>query len=185
VLIATLAALTSYAPDIAVRTEDAALADLHRRLTVGRLDAVLTNLTPPATPETNRVELARDTMCLAFRSDRAPRAASPPEVLHRAPLIVRTHCELLQAASRILDERQVRPVVVSRTDSDTRALELVAAGAGACLLPDSFTAPGITMVELATVRLTRSIGLRWTDATRYAQPLHAVFPAARRPGKPE
>jgi hypothetical protein len=178
------AALAAHGSGITVRTEDAALADLHRRLTAGRLDAVLTNLTPSATAETSHAELARDTMCLAFRSDLAPRSPSPPEVLHRAPLIVRTHCELLQAASRILDDRQVRPVVVSRTGSDTRALDLVAAGAGACLLPDSFTAPGVTLVELATVRLTRRIGLRWTDATRYAQPLRELFPAPRRPGEP-
>jgi LysR family hydrogen peroxide-inducible transcriptional activator len=175
VLAATLATLAAHTPGITCRTEDASLSNLHRRLIAGRLDAILTNLALPATPETNSAELARDTMRLAFHSDQAPRQPVTPDVLHRAPLIVRVHCELLEPASRILDERQVRPIVVGRTDSDSRALALVAAGAGACLMPDSLTAPGVTHVEVSAVHLTRRIGLRWTDATAFAHTLNRLF----------
>jgi DNA-binding transcriptional LysR family regulator len=166
----TLAAL---AGEVAGRTEDAPLSTLHRRLAAGRLDAILTNLA--GAPDAVSAELARDTMRLAYRSDLVPPQPVAPEVLHRAPLIVRTHCELLEPASRILDERRIRPVVVCRTDSDARALALVAAGIGACLMPDSFTAPGVTLVEVHTIELVRRLGVQWTDATVHAPRLRELF----------
>jgi hypothetical protein len=69
------------------------------------------------------------------------------------------HCELLQTASRIVDDWQVRPVVVAKTDSDARVLGMVAAGLGACLLFDSLSHEGVAFARLEKVELSRRLGL--------------------------
>jgi LysR family hydrogen peroxide-inducible transcriptional activator len=77
------------------------------------------------------------------------------------PLIVRVHCEQLQSASRILDAWKVRPHVVAQTDSDARALAMVAAGLGFCLMPDSFEHPEVRMLRPEGVDLPRRLGFEW------------------------
>jgi LysR family hydrogen peroxide-inducible transcriptional activator len=68
---------------------------------------------------------------------------------------------MLQAASRVLDDWHVQPQVVARTDSDERALAMVAAGIGACLLPDSFQHRGVAFVRPEGPVLARRLGLEW------------------------
>lgn len=142
------------------RAEDAPIDALRRRLASGRYDAILTSLGPPE-PGHCQAELARDAQALAL--PRGHRISGPirPEVLAGRPLVVRTHCEQLQAASRILDERGVKPKVVARTDDDARALALVAAGLGACLMPDSFSHAEVVFVRPEGVDLPRRLGLEW------------------------
>ncbi len=77
------------------------------------------------------------------------------------PLIVRVHCEQLQSASRILDKWKVQPRVIARTDSDSRALAMVAAGLGFCLIPDSFVHPEARLLQPDGVNLQRRLGLEW------------------------
>jgi len=52
-------------------------------------------------------------------------------------------------------------MVVAKTDSDARALALVAAGIGACLLPDSLEHEAVAFVRVDQVNLTRRLGLEW------------------------
>lgn len=109
------------------------------------------------------VALFADEQALAFPAERAaslPRRVRP-SILQGEPLIVRTHCEDTARASRILDRGGVRPTVVARVSSDEVALALVAAGIGACLLPDSFSAPGVVIRRGQGVGLRRRIGLVW------------------------
>ena len=140
--------------------EDAPLAKLRQRLANGRYDVVLTNL---ATPERGhrQYELATDRQALAVSSRAYPRGRISPEILSGQPLIVRVHCEQLQAASRILDEWKVQPRVIARTDSDSRALAMVAAGLGFCLIPDSFVHREVRLLRPDGVNLERRLGLEW------------------------
>ena len=146
---------------VRVHVEEGTPTVLSRRLRHGRLDVTLSVLSADPDPGRHRMELGTDRMGLAYADDGVPDPPVTPEVLHGRPLIVRTHCDLLSAASRILDERRIRPVVTARTDSDERALALVAAGHGACLVPDSVQATGVTVVAVEGVDLTRRIGLEW------------------------
>jgi len=146
---------------VSVHVEEGTPTVLSRRLRHGRLDVTLSVLSADPDPGRHRMELGTDRMGLAYADDGVPDPPVTPEVLHGRPLIVRTHCDLLSAASRILDERRIRPVVTARTDSDERALALVAAGHGACLVPDSVLATGVTVVAVEGVDLTRRIGLEW------------------------
>jgi DNA-binding transcriptional LysR family regulator len=146
---------------VSVHVEEGTPTVLSRRLRRGRLDVTLTVFSPDPGPDRHRWELGSDSMGLAYPDGEVPDPPVTPEVLHGRPLIVRTHCDLLSAASRILDDRRIRPVVTARTDSDGRALALVAAGHGACLVPDSLQADGVTVVTVEGVDLTRHIGLEW------------------------
>ena len=123
---AALSALRAAAPGQLWRTEDAGADRLRQRLASGRYDAILTRLEPPA-PGHVQKRLAGDRLALAFAAADRPAAPVTPAILHGRPLIVRTHCEFLQAASRLLDDWQVRPQVVARTGDDGRALAMVAA----------------------------------------------------------
>ena len=142
------------------RTEDAPLAKLRERLTSGRYDVILTALGPAARGH-RQLELASDRQALAVSARAFPRGAVSPEILAGQPLIVRVHCEQLQSASRILDAWKVRPRVVAQTDSDARALAMVAAGLGFCLMPDSFEHPDVRMLRPEGVELTRRLGFEW------------------------
>jgi DNA-binding transcriptional LysR family regulator len=142
------------------RTDDAPLPKLRERLTNGRYDVILTALGSVARGH-RQLALAEDRQALAVSTRTFPRGPVSPEILAGQPLIVRVHCEQLQSASRILDAWKVRPKVVAQTDSDARALSMVAAGLGFCLMPDSFEHPEVRMLRPEGVDLTRRLGFEW------------------------
>lgn len=157
---ACISRLRAIDPDKPWRTEDAALAKLRQRLANGRYDLILTALGSPARGHRQALLLI-DRQALAVSSRAFPRGPVSPEILSGQPLIVRVHCEQLQSASRILDAWKVRPRVVAQTDSDARALAMVAAGLGFCLMPDSFEHPEVRMLRSDDVHLTRRLGFEW------------------------
>lgn len=155
-------ALAERAPNLRWQWRNAGAAAIRDELAQGRIDLALTRV-ERGLPGFRQVELFADHQALAFPADRA--AALPrrvrPSILQGAPLIVRTHCEDTARASRVLDRDGVHPVVVARVSRDDVALALVAAGIGACLLPDSFSAPGVVIRHGQGVDLARRIGLVW------------------------
>lgn len=155
-----IARLRAIEPGRSWRTEDAALPKLQQRLANGRYDVVLTALGSAARGH-RQSELAADRQALAVSARAFPRGPVSPEILAGQPLIVRVHCEQLQSASRILDAWKVRPRVVAQTDSDARALAMVAAGLGFCLMPDSFEHPEVRMLRPEGVDLPRRLGFEW------------------------
>lgn len=160
----TLSWLQSAAPETSWQTEDAPLMKLRGRLASGRYDLILTSLAV-AQRGHRQLELAADRQVLAVPASAQLRGPVTPEILHAQPLIVRVHCEHLQSAARILDEWKVRPNVVARTDSDGRALAMVSAGLGFCLMPDSFTHPEVWQLRPKGVNLRRRLGLEWIGNT--------------------
>jgi LysR family hydrogen peroxide-inducible transcriptional activator len=83
-------------------------------------------------------------------------------------LIVRVHCEALTRMSRVLDRLGIRPAVVHRTRRDERALAMVAAGLGVCLLPNSFRHRGVRMVAVDGIDVERMVGLEWGRGAQQA-----------------
>lgn len=148
-------------PGRPVIVEEAPFAVLTQRLANGRFDAILTSLDRPK-PGHRQIEMHSDSLALAVPKDMNSRRRITPRFLHGRPLIVRVHCEQLQASSRILDHWGVRPLVIARTGSDAHASAMVAAGLGACLMPDSLRHPDIAFLKPEGVRLTRTLGLEWT-----------------------
>lgn len=157
---ATLTRLQGLDPARTWQMEDAPLAKLRQRLANGRYDVVMTHLANPERGH-RQFELATDRQALAVSARAYPRGQISPEILSGQPLIVRVHCEQLQPASRILDQWKVQPEIIARTDSDSRALAMVAAGFGFCLIPDSFVHPEVRLLRPEGVNLQRRLGLEW------------------------
>ena len=156
----------------------------------GKLDLLITNLSI-GQEGYRQLPLFTDTLRLAVASRtslaRARRVSL--EALDGHPLIVRTHCEHLQHASRILDHDKVKPTVVHRTRYDDRALALVAGGLGACFIPDSFSVPAVKMLDVSRVDLRRAWASsgRATRWSRLWRPFSSASPLPERaaPAEPE
>jgi LysR family hydrogen peroxide-inducible transcriptional activator len=136
--------------------------ELESQLNAGRLDLAITSLSEDQA-HYRKLLLFEDALRLAVRGG-SPAARTRRLALaglQDQPLIVRTHCEHLQHASRVLDREQVRPMVIHRTRFDERALGLVAEGIGACFIPDSFALPGVKMMTVAGIDLPRRVRIQW------------------------
>lgn len=91
----------------------------------------------------------------------ADRATIGGEALASEVMIVRRHCEALSETSRYFTDRGVRPHFALRTTNDERVLQMVAAGLGVTVVPESFRAPGVANPRLAGFDLRRTIGLAY------------------------
>jgi len=151
--------LTGAATSAAWRIETGTVDELDAALIAGRIDIALTRIN--RTKGVEKRLLFEDEQGLAMPKDERPRDLTPA-FLEGKRLIVRTHCEDLFAASRVLDRWRVKPVVVHRTTRDEQALDLVAAGFGYCLMPTSFARPGVAIRTSKGVKLRRRIGAVWT-----------------------
>jgi LysR family hydrogen peroxide-inducible transcriptional activator len=162
-----LTRLAEQAPDIAWRYAEGSVEELDAQLDAGRLDVAVTQLSRGGGRE--RRPLFGDRQALAVATGSALRGEPlDPRVLDARPLIVRVHCEALTRMSRVLDRLGVRPAVVHRTRRDERALAMVAAGLGVCLLPNSFRHRGVRMVAVDGIDVTRTVGLEWARGTQQA-----------------
>src|SRR5579885_151014 len=144
--------------------------ELQRWLLAGRLSAAVTIEPSDTATGLDHHVLFRDCQTLAVFENHPLSRRAPLNVndVDGEPLIVRTHCEHLEHARRLLEKFHSRPRVVNRTASDMTALELVAAGIGHCLMPNSFSHPGVRMLPVRGVKLTREIAIVWrkdADAT--------------------
>jgi DNA-binding transcriptional LysR family regulator len=89
-------------------------------------------------------------------------------------MIVRRHCEALPETSRHFTERGVRPHFAFRSTNDERVLQLVAAGLGVTVMPESYRAPGVVRPRLGGFDLRRTIGIIYGTA---AEALAVTAPA--------
>jgi LysR family hydrogen peroxide-inducible transcriptional activator len=162
-----LTRLAEHAPDIAWRYAEGSADELDAQLDAGRLDIAVTRLSKGAAGRERR-PLFSDRQELAVAAGAGLRGdALDPRVLDGRPLIVRVHCEALTRMSRVLDRLAVRPAVVHRTRRDERALTMVAAGLGACLMPNSFRQRGVRMVPVDGIEVARTIGLEWPRGAQH------------------
>ncbi|TXL74589.1 LysR family transcriptional regulator [Vineibacter terrae] len=133
---------------------------LQTRLRRGQHDAILTVLPDEATLPRLRA-LHREAYVVAVPSSHVLAGYSRATIadLATTPFVLRQHCEAHAAARRVFAHHGAHPPVVARTASDARALALVAAGTGACLMPESLTEATTDVVAVAEVRLERRLGL--------------------------
>ena len=75
-------------------------------------------------------------------------------------MIVRTRCEVLSETSRYFTDRNVRPRLVFRTQTDERALEMVAAGLGVTVMPRSYKHDDVRQIHLEGFDFKRAVGLK-------------------------
>lgn len=159
---------------------DSTERDIANRLSDGRLDAALTILRPSL--ESFAQERLRTEPYVLFVTPNH-KLASADSVdggeLAGETMIVRRQCEGLPEISRYFTNRDVRPSFSLRTMSDDRAMSMVAAGLGVTVAPASFRRPGLALVKLRGLDLSRDVGLVYSDRVRERSEQSAFAEAVR------
>ena len=79
--------------------------------------------------------------------------------LRETYMIVRTRCEVLSETSRYFTDHNVRPRLVYRTQNDSRAIAMVAAGIGGTVVPKSLIDDRVTATKLRGFNYKRQLAL--------------------------
>lgn len=135
----------------------------------GRAEAALTIINP-STDRFASERLHEEGYGLALPSSHrlAGEAVLPGEALADEVMMVRRHCEALALTSRYFTDRNVRPFFSYRGTSDEKVLDLVRAGLGITVMPDSYRADGVVRVQLDGFTPRRTLGLCYaTEAARH------------------
>jgi DNA-binding transcriptional LysR family regulator len=93
----------------------------------------------------------------------AGQRSAPGEAFGNDIMIVRRHCEALSETSRYFLQRGVRPHFAFRSTHDDRVFELVKAGLGVTVAPDSCITPGMAAIKLEGFNLERRVGLLFAN----------------------
>jgi DNA-binding transcriptional LysR family regulator len=150
--------------------------DLLERLQRRRIDLALTVLRPKETRFPHVALFTEGYSLVAPKSHPlAGQAQAPGEAFANDTMIVRRHCEVLSETSRYFLERGVRPHFAFRSTNDDRTLELVRAGLGVTVAPDSCIGPGLAAIKLAGFNPRRQIGLLFADETLMRQDSPALI----------
>lgn len=168
------AALHASAPEARVEFVEGSERELTGHIARGRIDCALT-LVGRGGDRFLEEPLFDEGYALAMPADH-PLASEPmvrAEALNADVMIVRRHCEALSETSRHFTERGVRPHFAYKSTNDERVLQMVAAGLGVTVMPESYHAPGVARPRLEGFALRRSIGLVYGAA---AEPLAASPP---------
>lgn len=160
---AALAART--APELAVELVEGNASALSQHLSRGRIDLALTAAQGDPGAEMEPLRTEAFVLALPASHPLAHEAAIPGEALAGETMIVRRNCEALSETSRYFTRRGIRPFFALRTTNDDRALEMVAAGLGATVIPESHRHPGVASPALLGFGLTRTLALAWGDDT--------------------
>lgn len=82
-------------------------------------------------------------------------------------MIVRRHCEALSETSRYFTERGVRPHFALRSTNDERIMQMIAAGLGVTVMPDSYRHPGVARAKLVGFTAQRTVGFQFSAETTH------------------
>jgi DNA-binding transcriptional LysR family regulator len=152
--------------------------DLQERLQRRRIDLAVTLLRSGET-RFPQIELFSEGYSLVAPTSHplAGHAQAPGEAFANDTMIVRRHCEVLSETSRYFLDRGVRPRFSFRSTHDDRTFELVKAGLGVTVAPDSCIAPDLAAIKLAGFNHQRRVGLLFADETliRQASPALAAL----------
>lgn len=138
---------------------EAAPAALQEGLQRGRLDIALTRVDelPDDVPYQ---PLHREAYRLAVSAANllAVRERCSVRDLAQMPFLVRSRCEVTEQARATFGRHGVRPRVLLRSPSEDRIAALVIADHGACFLPESLAQPGMALLAIDELPLTRRLG---------------------------
>ncbi len=167
-LAALLADFRKSHADVSVELSDAAPEKLLAWLEQGRIELALTTLEDGRSAGFENqgfasLALYREKLVLMTAADHglARKPALALTDLHRQPFLLRRHCPYLADLIRLFDAHGVRTRIVQRCDQDDWVLNLVAAGVGVALMPDSFHAPGVVALAVGGIAMGRTLGGCW------------------------
>lgn len=162
--LASFAALAARA-ELAVELVEGNAAALAQHLSRGRIDLALTVAQGEPGAEMEPLRTESYVLALPASHPLAGETAIQGEALAGETMIVRRNCEALSETSRYFTRRGIRPFFALRTTNDDRALDMVAAGLGATVIPESHRHPGIASPALLGFGVTRTLALTWGDDT--------------------
>ncbi|BBF70504.1 LysR family transcriptional regulator [Sphingomonas bisphenolicum] len=120
-------------------------------------------------------------LAMALTHPHADQSVIRAEALNNDVMIVRRHCEALSETSRHFTERGVRPHFAYKATNDERVMQLVAAGLGLTVMPDSYRADNVARPRLEGFTLRRTIGLVYeASAESYAASPPPIIQSIRR-----
>ncbi|MCK8067691.1 LysR family transcriptional regulator [Cobetia sp. 1CM21F] len=138
---------------------------LIERLQAGRLDLTYLVRTGDETIPAQLAERPLNTEKYVIAASKDHRLAgqrsAPLSVLNDLPFIARNHCEYRTIIKQLWSEQSIRPKVVYQTAQDQRALELVRAGLGVGIFPESLVADDLAIVDIEDHSLSRRISCVW------------------------
>lgn len=140
--------------------------ELIARVARGRIDCALT-IVGRGGDRFLEESLHEEGYALALPANHRAAGASTltAETLGDEVMIVRRHCEALSETSRHFTERGVRPHFAFRSTNDERVLQMVAAGLGITVMPESYVHEGVVRPKLAAFRVRRKIGIVYGHGT--------------------
>lgn len=152
-------------PGIAIELVEGNAAALSQHLARGRIDLALTATHGEPGAEMEPLRTEPYVLALPAAHPLAGETTVPGEALAGETMIVRRNCEALSETSRYFTRRGIRPFFALRTTNDDRALEMVAAGLGATVIPASHRHPGIACPALLGFGAARTLALAWGEDT--------------------
>ncbi|WP_255265395.1 LysR family transcriptional regulator, partial [Sphingobium chlorophenolicum] len=133
--------------------------ELLGRLDAERIDVALTLIRPGVDRFSTQAIIEEGYGIAMANSHRlAGQAMVTAEELAAETMIVRRHCEALSATSRYFVDRGVRPHFAFRSTNDERVMQMVAAGLGITVMPNSYRWPGMVRVALKDFGERRRVG---------------------------
>lgn len=168
------------APELAVELVEGNATTLSQHLSRGRIDLALTASHGEPGAEMEPLRTESYVLALPASHPLAAEAAVPGEALAGETMIVRRNCEALSETSRYFTRRGIRPFFALRTTNDDRALEMVAAGLGATVIPESHRHPGVASPALSGFGSMRTLALAWGDDTAAIREAAAPLTSALR-----
>lgn len=149
-------------PNVSIEAVDGTWDQLFELLDEQELDAVLTIFNGKEAKFAARI-LFTLPYVLAVREGHpfAQRAAVSLGDLANEAFIWPERCPCLQDLTNALTSRGIRVRVVYETDRDDRALALVAAGLGVAFVPGRVEVPGVKLIPVTDLGISRTVGLAW------------------------
>jgi len=138
------------------------VAGLAGRLRQGKLDIAVI-LSDDATGDLPNHALLREPYRLAIAATHvlATRERCSAADLADLAFLVRQRCEVADAARRIFAEHGVRPRLLLRSPCEETVADMVVAGLGAAFLPESLARPGMALLAVDELPLSRRLVLAW------------------------
>jgi DNA-binding transcriptional LysR family regulator len=134
--------------------------ELKDKLRRGRIDLAVTI----ASGESDRFEdqpLRTESFKIAMPSSHplSGHEVVAAEELAADVMIVRRHCESLSRVSRHFADRGVQPHFALRGTNDERIVQMISAGLGVTVMPESYAEPGMHMAKLAGFDHRRTLAI--------------------------
>lgn len=170
-----------------IELHEMAAAAAFARLQQGQLDIALTRIDEaPAGLPVRALHREAYRLGVSGRNLMAVRERCSVHDLGEMPFLIRARCEATEQARAIFVEHGVRPRVLLRSPGEDKIAALVIANHGACFLPESLAQPGMALLAIDEVPLSRRLGLAWRhDLERdMAEPALEAAQSIRWQGRP-